>query len=82
MRWKVGSEAPSSLDWRDKGFITSIKDQGDCGSCWSFTGVAIAESVLIMNGWEENTADLSEQYLLECTYASNCSSGYMEYMMN
>ena len=56
--------------------ITSIKGQGGCWSSWAFGCVATAESVLIMNGWEENTIDLSEQYMLECLATSStwCSS--------
>ena len=53
--------------------ITSIKDEGTCVTAWAFGCVATAESVLIMNGWEDNTVDLSEQYLLECTSNSSCA---------
>ncbi len=42
---KVGATrvgAPTSLDWRTKNVVTSIKDQGSCGCCWAFAACAYA----------------------------------------
>ena len=83
VEWKVGSAAPEELDWRTKGVVTSVKDQGTCGSCWAFGCAATAESVLILNGKESVDVDLSEQYLLECTKESDCQGTfYVEYVMD
>lgn len=37
---RVGN--PVSLDWRERGVITSIKQQGSCGACWAFATAAYA----------------------------------------
>lgn len=71
---------PSSLDWRQAGIITSIKDQGDCGACWTFATAAYGESRLVKNKTKTLDIDLSEQYLLSCTAECSCDGGYLEYV--
>jgi len=59
------SALPTEVDWRRKGAITPVKDQGRCGSCWAFAAAATVESM-----WQIATGqlyELSEQNILDCT---------------
>ncbi|CAN6443751.1 unnamed protein product [Victoria cruziana] len=69
---------PSSLDWRTKGVVTPVKDQGLCGSCWAFSATGAMESInAITTG---NLISLSEQELIDCdTTNYGCDGGYMDY---
>ena len=58
--------------------VTSIKDEGFCFGAWIFAIVAAAESTLILNGWADNSTDLSEQYLLACSNTGGCYSPYFK----
>ena len=40
-----GTGLPASIDWRSKGVVSAVRDQGQCGSCWAFATTANAESV-------------------------------------
>lgn len=61
------SDPPDSFDWRNvdgKNYVTSVKDQGQCGSCVAFATVGAFESIIKIT--EDNTVDLSEAHLYFC----------------
>ncbi|KAL6546116.1 putative cysteine protease rd21b [Orobanche gracilis] len=76
---QAGEKLPESVDWREKGAVAPVKDQGQCGSCWAFSTVAAVEGVnKIVTG---NLKVLSEQELVDCdrTYNQGCNGGLMDY---
>merc|ERR1719322_1575025 len=67
----------SSVDWRDSGAITEIKDQGQCGSCWAFGATASMEAA----HWEKygSTVQMSEQQVVDCdTRDGGCNGGWYD----
>jgi len=58
------AEIPASVDWRQKGAITPIKNQGQCGGCWSFAAAAGLESLWFLQG--HTLESFSEQQLIDC----------------
>lgn len=70
----TNAEVPESVDWRDQNAVTPVKDQGQCGSCWTFSTTGVMEgAVAIKYGTLQS---FSEQYLVDCVTADyGCGGG-------
>jgi len=75
-------QLPTSVDWRDKNAVNTVRDQGQCGSCWAFSAVGAMESRAFIRAIDKHgLLQLSEQQLVDCAGGSygneGCNGGDM-----
>ena len=76
--------APKEVDWRNEGAVTGVKDQGQCGSCWTFSSTGSLEgrhfqkSGVLTSFSEQQLVDCCNNGVGTCYNSQGCQGGVMD----
>lgn len=83
---KTSAAAPGEfVDWQQRGCVTAVKDQAQCGACWAFSATAAMESGLCVETRGARLPNLADQQLISCDnqgQSQGCGGGYASYTMD
>ena len=77
-KYLTWGDAPKSLDWRESGAVTKVRNQGGCGSCWAISAAGSIESAYFLK--TKKLQDVSVQQMVDCSKEEGdqgCNGGYM-----
>jgi cathepsin L len=76
----LGSSPPATQDWVPLGWVTPVKDQGQCGSCWSFSATGSLEGQYFNSTGQKTLVSFSEQQQVSCNnWCFGCNGGNADF---